>query len=189
PEPPRNLALAADLEMHLGSNGYVGLAKVENGIVNVCGLFRRQKGIGGRDALFQCLNAGGLVALEQRLRLAQPDPDSFCAVAGFQTGRQDGPPFSIGDAARMIPPFTGNGMSMALESAESALGPLLEFCADKISWQEAASLAARAQDQRFARRMRIACGLHSLITSRPGLVSLLARCHLIPYRQFLRLIR
>ena len=34
------LELDADLEMHLASNGYVGLAKVERGKVNVCGLFR-----------------------------------------------------------------------------------------------------------------------------------------------------
>lgn len=42
------LALAADLEMHLGSNGYVGLARVENRRVNVCGLFRCEKALGGR---------------------------------------------------------------------------------------------------------------------------------------------
>ena len=31
---------------------------------------------------------------------------------------------SLGDAEAIIPPFTGNGMSMAFESAESALDPL-----------------------------------------------------------------
>ncbi len=185
----RELPLASDLEMHLGTNGYVGLARIGKGLVNVCGLFRRQKGIGGREALIQCLQAGGLDSLAERLSRALPDPESFCAVAGFRTGRQDGPPFSIGDAARMIPPFTGNGMTMAFESAESALGPLLEYCADRISWQEAALLAGRAQDHRFARRMRVAWGLHSLLTSRPALVASLARWHLIPCRQILRFIR
>ena len=33
------LELHADLEMHLASNGYVGLGKVEQEKVNVCGLF------------------------------------------------------------------------------------------------------------------------------------------------------
>lgn len=185
----RNLSLAADLEMHLGSNGYVGLAKIERGMVNVCGLFRRHKGIGGREALSQCLHAGGLTLLAERLAQARPEPESFCAVAGFRTGQQAGPPFSIGDAARMIPPFTGNGMSMALESAEAALDPLLEFSAGTMTWRQAESLAARSGHRRFARRMRVAGSLHALITSHPRLVSKLARWNVIPARLFLRLIR
>lgn len=185
----RELALEADLEMHIGRNGYVGLARVENQIVNVCGLFRKQKGIGGREALFQCLRTGGLDSLANRIAGAKPDPDSFCAVAGFQTGRQAGPAFSIGDAANMIPPFTGNGMSMAFESAECALDPLLEYAAGKISWKAAAEAAGDAQSRRFSGRMRAAGLLHSLLLSRPGLVSGFARHRLIPARLLLRILR
>ena len=36
----RNLTLAADLEMHASAQGYVGLCKINGGVVNVCGLFR-----------------------------------------------------------------------------------------------------------------------------------------------------
>jgi len=35
------LTLSHDLEIHLGSNGYLGLAKIEYGKVNICGLFRK----------------------------------------------------------------------------------------------------------------------------------------------------
>lgn len=185
----RGLPLAADLEMHIGSNGYVGLAKVEDGIVNVCGLFRIHKGLGGREALFQCLRAGGLAALAGRISRAEPDPGSFCSVAGFETGRQAGPPCSIGDAANMIPPFTGNGMSMAFESAGCALDPLLEYAAGKISWRQAADLVARLQADRFSRRMRAAGWLHSLITARPSLVAVLARRNMVPFPFLLRLLR
>ncbi len=183
------LALEADLEMHIGSNGYAGLAKIEDGKVNLCGLFRRQKGIGGKDALFQCLRAGGLGALADRVSRAAPDPDSFCAVAGFETGRQAGPPFSVGDAAWMIPPFTGNGMSMAFESAEAALDPLLEFAAGRISWDAAGDAASGAQRRRFSRRMRASSWLHAVITNRPSLVGAAARCNAIPFSFLLRLLR
>ena len=37
----RKVALAADLEMHLAPNGYIGLCRLSDGVVNVCGLFRR----------------------------------------------------------------------------------------------------------------------------------------------------
>jgi flavin-dependent dehydrogenase len=184
-----DLALEADLEMHIGSNGYAGLAKIEGGKVNLCGLFRRQKGIGGKDALFQCLQAGGLTALAGRVSRAAPDPDSFCAVAGFEPGRQAGPPFSVGDAAWMIPPFTGNGMSMAFEAAEAALDPILEFAAGRISWAEAGEAAASAQRRRFARRMRVSSWLHGVIINHPSLAGAAARCNAIPFGILLRLLR
>ena len=38
----KNVPLAADLEMHVGRNGYVGLCRLDGGEVNVCGLFRRK---------------------------------------------------------------------------------------------------------------------------------------------------
>jgi len=37
----RNVNLGADLEMHCLTNRYVGMNRVEEGKVNVCGLFRR----------------------------------------------------------------------------------------------------------------------------------------------------
>jgi len=183
------LSLADDLEMHIASNGYIGLAKVEDDVVNVCGLFRRQKGIGGKDVLFQCLRAGGLAGLADRISAAIPDPDSFCAVAGFMTGCQSGPPFSIGDAAFMIPPFTGNGMTMAFESAALALDPLVEYASGKISWQEARELVTKLQSDRFSRRIRVAGWLHSLLTARPEYVTAAARRHLIPSRFLLEQLR
>lgn len=185
----RDIQLAADLEMHIGTNGYVGLARIENETVNVCGLFRRQKGIGGREALFQCLRAGGLAPLADRISRADPDPDSFCAVAGFETGRQAGPPCSVGDAANMIPPFTGNGMTMAFESAESALPALLEYAAGKAGWNPVCEEVWHAQSRRFASRMRTACLLHSVILRWPGVLSALARRSLIPSGFFLDLLR
>ncbi|MEI6491265.1 MAG: hypothetical protein WCO94_01865 [Verrucomicrobiota bacterium] len=185
----RALAPAADLEMHIGSNGYVGLARIENGMVNVCGLFRRQKGIGGHEALFQCLRAGGLTLLAERISAADPDPGSFCAVAGFQTGRQSGPACSVGDAANMIPPFTGNGMTMAFESAALALDPVLEYAAGKLSWQQASELVARLQTRRFSGRMRVAGWIHYLMLAKPGLVALLARRNMIPSQFLLQLLR
>lgn len=185
----RGLTTSADLEMHIGSNGYVGLARIENRVVNVCGLFRRQKGIGGHEALFQCLHAGGLVALAEKISRADPDPGSFCAVAGFRTGRQAGPACSIGDAANMIPPFTGNGMTMAFESAACALDPLLEYAAGKLSWQQASELVARLQEERFSQRLRVAGWIHSLLLAQPGLVAAFARRNLIPAEFLLRVLR
>ena len=53
----------------------------------------------------------------------------------------------------MIPPVTGNGMSMAFESAELAAAPLAAYSAGELAWAEAQHLIARKCDERFARRL------------------------------------
>ncbi len=153
----RKVELTADLEMHLAADGYVGLCRLPGGEVNICGLFRR------RDALPEAphLQPGFLrgragTHLHERLANAVFDPDSFCSVAGLSlepppaAGR---PEFCVGDSLAMIPPVTGNGMSMAFESAELAVGPLEEFSRGKISWAETQAVVARCCDERFGRRL------------------------------------
>lgn len=187
------LAMASDLEMFAGSNGYVGLARIEDGKVNVCGLFRADERGGGKsvDLLLSTLARGGLLLLAERLRRADLDAASFCSVAGFEPGTQGAADFAIGDAAQMIPPFTGNGMSMAFESAALAIEPLVEFASDRISWDEAALACSHRQKKRFRRRMWIACGLHGFLTTRWGsrVASACARGGLLPYHQLLALVR
>jgi len=185
----RGIELAGDLEMHLGRNGYAGLASIGGGEVNVCGLFKKRGATGGRDALVQCLRSGGLTKLAERVAAAAVDPDSICATAGFRFGRQPAREFPIGDAARMIPPFTGNGMTMAIESAACALDPLFEYAAGKLSWREAADASARTQRSLFRRRMGSALAIQAILASFPGLVCALARAGCLPARQLLRLVR
>src|SRR5207302_9370024 len=68
--------------------------------------------------------------LNGRLAEAKFDEDSFCSVAGLVLRPQKAPEKTecrIGDALTMIPPVTGNGMSMAFESAEIAIEPLAAY--------------------------------------------------------------
>lgn len=189
----RGLNLCADLEMFTGTNGYLGLARIEDGLVNICGLFRRSeiRGAKGSALLLATLRTGGLETLAARLDSAELDESTFCGVAGFRTGRQRGPEFSIGDAAHMIPPFTGNGMSMAFESADCALEPALDYAAGEKSWSDAANECARAQRRRFRKRMAAASAMHWILTTRPGarLTSALGRQRRIPFETLLHTVR
>jgi flavin-dependent dehydrogenase len=159
------LALARDLEFHLGAGAYVGLAGVENGVVNFCGLFRHRNGLAPTDSrerrpaslLFAYLAATGLDALGERLRVAEIEADSFCAVAAVdfagaavRSGR-----IRLGDAYAMIPPFTGNGMAMAFQGAHLALDPLLAYTRGERSWSETGQLVAERLYRRF--RLRLGC--------------------------------
>ena len=169
-----------------------GLARIEDGRVNLCGLFQAGSASGkGIGLLLGCLQAGGLLRLAKRIGEAVPDPESFCGVAGFRFGRTAAASFSIGDAALMIPPFTGNGMSMALEAAEQAIQPAMDFATGRISWEEAATRSDAAQRRHFRRRMRLASMIHPVMTSRPGLklLEMAASAQLLPYGALYRLLR
>jgi bacteriorhodopsin len=53
----------------------------------------------------------------------------------------------------MITPVTGNGMSMAFEAAELAIGPLADYSHGAISWSEARQRVVAGCDHAFARRL------------------------------------
>lgn len=184
-----------DLEMHCGTQGYAGLAGVEDGWTNVCGLFRADHAIQGKGTslLLAYLRAGGLHALADRLQTADHREGSFCAVAGFSMGQQAALPgiTAIGDATTMIPPFTGNGMSMAFQSAECALNPLLLWSRGHTTWEQAANTIRRACQLRFRRRMAAASILHPLLFSSSARASLrsLASLGLLPVGRLIPLIR
>ena len=146
----------ADLEMHLGRDGYVGICQLGGGEVNVCGLFRRADSPMVAVAGFDRLRGETGSILRQRLADAHFDESSFCSVAGLslrprRAGQESA--LSVGDALTMIPPVTGNGMSLAFESAELAVEPIVAFSLGELSWEEARRMVARRCDERFAGRL------------------------------------
>ena len=178
----RKVALAADLEMHVSPLGYVGLCKINGGEVNVCGLFRKRADQNGESINWRERLCGQPDSpLRQRLANAEFDEDSFCAVAGLslqpeQAAARAG--ICVGDAITMIPPVTGNGMSMAFESAELAIAPLAAWSRGGLSWNEACQTIARDCDAIFARRLAWAKWLQRIVLTpalQNPLVALAAR--------------
>jgi len=153
----RHVPLAADLEMHGAQNGYVGFCRLRDGEVNVCGLFRQPAA--GNDSPLpwrELLLGQAGTPLRQRMAAAEVEEASFCAVAGLSLRPRRAAAQSecrIGDALTMIPPVTGNGMSMAFEAAELAIPPLAAYSRGEISWTQARAAIARACDAAFAQRL------------------------------------
>ena len=91
---------------------------------------------------------------------------------------------TLGDACAMVPPFTGNGMAMAFQSAEIALDPLISFARNEITWSEACSVIHCALLKRFRVRLASAHLLHPYLLQ-PGKQRWLAavdRARLLPFR-------
>lgn len=163
------LELSAVLELHLQNRGYVGLTKVEEGRVNVCGLFRRSEPLKGGGLPAACREAG-LPELAEKLENAALIAGSLKGVSNFSLGWQPVPPgrVSVGDAAAMIPPFTGNGMAMAMQSALLVAEPLARWSRGESSWSQTAGVVRREQRIRFGPRLRWARWLHRLLLHRTG---------------------
>ncbi len=180
-----NVALKGGLEMHIGNGGYVGLTPIsEDGRrVNVCALFRRRE-LRGDNLMLAYLRACGLRDLSERLGAGSLDQASLTGVSGFRLGAQrvDDGMCSLGDAERMIPPFTGNGMSMAFESAECALEPLLRYGRGG-GWDDCRAEIRSTLERRFKKRVSLALGMHRFLTTSAGRASLsvAARSGLLPF--------
>lgn len=191
----RYSTMTADLEMHTGTNGYVGLTGVEDGWVNVCGLFLLDPSLSakGPGLLFAYLLAGGNTELAGVLSDATWRPGSFTAIAGFELGKQIPVPglLCLGDAESMIPPFTGNGMSMAFQAAESTCEPLASWARGNISWQAAANQVRTRLAKRFRSRLTVACALHRVVLDPTGrsLLGTLSGFGLLPFKPMLSLVR
>ena len=181
------LSLERDLELHLGDYAYIGLTRIEEGRVNICGLFRRREiAAKGAHLLKAYLIESGLSSLAKRLERAELDQHSFCAVAavGFDRHVPPSNEVRLGDTLAMIPPFTGHGMAMAFLSAEVALAPLIAFARGCEEWPETRRVIHDLLRRRFRLRLASASALHSFLLqpSRQRWLGALNRARLLPLR-------
>jgi flavin-dependent dehydrogenase len=159
----RGVVLQADLEMHLRPDGYVGLCWLQDE-VNVCGLFRSRTPRPELARQWQNVLRGEPGSeLRARLGGAVFDEDSFSAVSGLCPAPRrasDGSECRLGDALTMIPPVTGNGMSLAFESAELAVDPLISYSLGACAWDVTQEQIAQKCSRRFGHRLQSAVLLH-----------------------------
>jgi|TARA_B110000037_G_scaffold221695_1_gene293545 flavin-dependent dehydrogenase len=163
----RGITNSSDLEMHTGKSGYLGITPVENGWFNVCGLLKIDRSITARhqDLLPAYLRKNGNLRLAESLENAEWKPDSFTAVAGFELGLQTPDPgiLALGDSHSIIPPFTGNGMTMAFQSAETALPHILSYANGELPWYTACERIKKDLHIRFRKRLTSASIIHPLL--------------------------
>ena len=160
------------LEMHIGDGSYVGLTPIraDGSRVNVCGLFKTGLRAKGGNPVVEALRRCGLEMLAERLAEGVMDPASLTGISGFELGGQGGVDgvCSLGDAERMIPPFTGNGMSMAFESAECALPHVMRYCRGELQWKQLVLEVRDSLHLRFRKRVKLALHLHRCLTHEAG---------------------
>jgi geranylgeranyl reductase family protein len=133
---PRRLGLVAHYEgvpelrdggeMHVGRDGYVGLAPLGGDRLNVGMALPMEATHRGAESRFDAMIAS-LPAVAQRLRgRRRLTPIRGAAPIGHRVVRAAGSRWLlVGDAAGFIDPFTGEGIFRALRSARAAVGALV----------------------------------------------------------------
>ena len=182
------LDLREDLELHLGQGAYVGLTRIEGRAVNVCGLFPRP-GRGEACGLIDRVRAAVLASLALRLESATPVEASACAVAGLDYGRPAPQLAALGDYHGLIPPFTGHGMTVAMQSAALAARRLEPWARGRFAWDETLALLQQDLRRRFARKLAWGRVLHPWLLAPHGrrVVHLLHRWGALPLGPLYRL--
>ena len=184
-----DLVTSSDLELHLGEQGYIGLSGIEGGRTNICALFKLRPDIHAHKetVLLHYLRACGLMTLANRIEASAIDPSSHVGVAGINFGQIPDASIAglnLGDAYSVIPPFTGNGMSIAIESAEIAFPYLHDYAKGRIAWQQATNHIQQACRRQFYTRLRVARTLHPWIASpvRQQILARLSTARLLPFK-------
>ena len=166
----RNLNLVSDLEMHFLPHGYVGLCRLTPDTVNVCGLFRSETTVPNLAKNWRrWLSGNGCSRLEERFSQAIFEEDSFCSTAGLDVGAYSFDytrEFCLGDSIGVIPPVTGNGMSIAFESADLAAESLSQYHRKELNWAGTRKHFFQKSKSRFQKRLRSAAWLQRMLFCR-----------------------
>lgn len=119
----QNVRMPPQVELYFFEGGYIGLAPIEGGSVNLCLLASRNALEGAHKDPAELIEtlSGRIHGIGNRLAGSEALDTSPLAVAPIDLWRRAEPWDSvacIGDAAGVIPPLTGDGIASALRSVE-----------------------------------------------------------------------
>jgi flavin-dependent dehydrogenase len=163
-----NIPMPAQVELFFFSGGYAGVSPIEGNRVNLCLLASGAAfaGAGKSRRAVREMAAQLNPALKQRLSGGKALPETEVAVAPVDTGRPARPwdgMACLGDTAVMMPPLCGDGMAMALRSAELCAPLTHDFLRGKLSlttWEARYRTLWHAE---FDRRVCIGRGLQTIL--------------------------
>jgi menaquinone-9 beta-reductase len=159
------------IALHNFKNGYCGLVKIEGDHYNLCYLttannlkksdgdfkIMERRVLGQNARLQKIFEESGMVS-EAPLTISQISFDKKSQVENHV--------LMAGDAAGMITPLCGNGMSMALHASKVACGHIQQFLQGLVTREEMEKAYCREWQRLFANRLRTGRRIQRLFGSR-----------------------
>jgi flavin-dependent dehydrogenase len=127
PSPEVRSALEGQVELFFVDHSYIGLELIEDGIANLCFVLPRATvaRLGSGWLALHTYLASTLPSLTERLAGAEPLWDKplavVCPTGGHLHRERRAAVYRVGDRLAHIPPFTGDGLAIALASAALAV--------------------------------------------------------------------
>lgn len=157
------------IALHNFDGGYCGVARIEEGLTNICYLVRRQR----------LKDAGSLTALEEAIGRENPLLEQIFGSErvwerplvineiSFETKTPvEQHILMCGDAAGMIAPACGNGMAMAIHAGKLAGEIIVKYCAGRLTREAMENEYRRIWRRHFAMRLWIGRRLQGLFGNR-----------------------
>jgi flavin-dependent dehydrogenase len=161
----------AAVDLYFFHGGYIGLSPVEEGRMNVAALiagssFRRLGGAGAVQTVLERA-AARIPALRKRLEHATIIPGTQAStfpvnVTSRLNAWNELP--CIGDALAVIPPFCGDGMSMALRSAELCAPLANDYLSGYCTGTEWRNVYTRLIEQQFTDALKWGSRFERILT-------------------------
>lgn len=157
------------IALHNFPGGYCGIVQVENGLFNVCYLTTaaRLRQFGGNiesmeiNALSRNPHLCNIFLKGQKF---DSHPLTISQVSFDKKSLVEDHVLMIGDAAGMITPLCGNGMSMALHASKLAAGQISLYLKGSISRKEMEEGYSRAWQRVFGNRLKMGRRIQRLMS-------------------------
>jgi len=157
--------------LHNFENGYCGLVKIEGDDYNLCYLttaenLRKCKGdIREMERTILCRNPH-LKKIFTESEINFPPPLTISQISFDKKSQVENHVLMIGDAAGMITPLCGNGMSMALHGSKIAARPVHDFLTGRLSRAVMEKEYSLQWKRQFSRRLATGRRIQRLFGSR-----------------------
>ncbi len=167
------------IELHAFPGGYCGLSHIENGRVNVCWIAHQHAlyaGGGTPDGMLEHILPQNPHLAEKlcAMRRVSARYEAVSQVTFRRKGLFDGGLAMVGDTAAMITPFCGDGMAMALLTAETIAPLAVEYLGGTMDRASFEAAYAAAWQARFRHRLALGRVLHEAFV-RPALANGMVR--------------
>lgn len=168
--PPDTIAL------HWFHKGYCGIVKIDGDKHNLCYLttadnLQKYKGNINEMEEQVLLKNPALKELWPRMGKVNETPVTISQISFDKKSQIENHLLMVGDAAGMITPLCGNGMSMALHGSKIAFEAIDKFLSGKISRQQMEQLYDRDWNSQFSSRLRTGRWIQSMLF-KPGMDNL-----------------
>jgi flavin-dependent dehydrogenase len=145
--------------LHNFKGGYCGVSKVEQNVINLCYItdfdsFKKYKDINKFQEEIVFKNAYLKSIFKNSAPLFEK-PISISQISFQNKKKVENHMIMCGDTAGMIHPLCGNGMSMAIQSAQLASPLIIEFLEEKITRAQLEKQYIKTWNKQFKKRVKV----------------------------------